>query len=224
MDAPRYHATSQGVAGDNAAIAYSVQLEVRGPNGESTQAFVIVTRDRGATWTPAPFVRTIASNLRFWGFPVWPPEAIDEIEFDDGSLRIRFRDEWMMFEPGGESMWTGRRLPGDLWTVARVRLMDYDNADKATTAPPIDVSLPAEISPPPPTVVDALASRIARSVPPRGIDHYAWLIAIPCAAPFAVWGPSWRSIAAAIAMVTAIPIVNILIARRHARRVCNGQP
>src|SRR5262245_15635501 len=99
---PDTRATAQVVAGDLAAIAYSVRRLVRGPNGESHQAFVLCTRDRGVSWTALPLVRTIGSHLRFAGFPVWPPESIDAIDLAAGRLRIRFRDEWVAFEPGGE--------------------------------------------------------------------------------------------------------------------------
>src|SRR5678816_13467 len=104
---PRYRATAQHVAGDLAAIAYTVELLVTGPNGEGHQAFVLSTRDRGASWKALPLARTIASHFRFWGFPVWPPESIDAIDLDADKWRIRFRDEWVPFEPGGESLWTG---------------------------------------------------------------------------------------------------------------------
>jgi len=219
---PRYYATAQHVAGDCAAIAYTLEADVLGPNGETKQSVVIVTRDRGATWTPAPLVRTIRSNFRYWGFPVWPPESIDAIELDHASLRIRFRDEWVPFEPGGESLWSARRGFGDLWTVARIRLMDYDGADSPAWAPPIEVSLPPEFAAPSQALLDALVSRIAATVPISAFDRHGWLLAIPCAAPFAVWGASWRSFAATIVMLAALPVTSILVARRRCRRANTG--
>jgi hypothetical protein len=219
---PRYYASAQHVAGDCAAIAYTVEADVLGPNGETKQSLLLVTRDRGATWTSAPLVRTIWSNLRFWGYPVWPPESIDAVEIDDASLRIRFRDEWVPFEPGGESLWSGLRRSSDLWTVARIRLMDYDGDDSPAWVAPIEVSLPPEFAAPSQAQLSALASRIAADRPSSAYDRHGWLLAIPCAAPFAVWGASWRSLAATIVMLAALPITSILLARRRCRRANAG--
>ncbi len=222
MSEPRYHASAQHVAGDCAAIAYSVEGDSYGPNGQLKQSVVLFTRDRGATWTPAPLVRTIWSNFRYWGFPVWPPESIDAIEIDAASLRMRFRDEWVPFEPGGESLWSARRGSGDLWTVARIRLMDYDGADSPASVAPIEVSLPPEFAAPSRVLLDALVSRVAATVPISAFDRHGWLLAIPCAAPFAVWGASWRSFAATIVMLLALPVTAILVARRRCRRANAG--
>jgi len=222
--APPYHATAQHAAGDCAAIAYSVERTVRGPSGESFAAFVVCTRDRGASWTPAPLVRTIWSNFRHWGFPVWPPESIDEIDGADGKLGIRFRDEWVMFEPGGESLWRGTRGSDGVWSVVRVRLMDYDRADRGNTsgAPAIEVSLPPEFVPPPRALLDAVATRLARDTPSRALDRYGWLIAIPAGSSFAVWGASWRSVAVTIGILLVLPITSILVARRRVRSASAG--
>lgn len=221
---PQYHATAQHAAGDSAAIAYSVQRADRGPSGEAFQTFVVCTRDRGATWTPVPLVRTIASHFRYWGFPVWPPESVDAIDGADGALSLRFRDEWVMFEPGGESLWSGTRGRGGLWTVTRVRLMDYDRADRGNTgsAPAIEVSLPPGFAPPPSPLLDAVASRIARDTPSRALDKYGWLIAIPAGSSFAIWGASWRSVVATIVILAVLPITTILVARRRRRRANAG--
>ena len=168
----RYHATAHAVAGDVAAIAYSVERSNRGPNGESHQAFVVCSHDAGATWAPVPLVRTIGSSIRFWGFPVWPPEYIDTMGVERGLLRIGFRDDWVPFEPGGESLWTATHSSRRLWTVARIRLMDYDGRDVPGAPPPIDVELPPGFGLPSLRMLEVIASRVAADGPSRFADRY----------------------------------------------------
>jgi hypothetical protein len=216
----RVHPTAHAVSGDSAAIAYSVHRIVPGPNGESQQAFVLFSSDRGATWTPVPLVRTVWSSVRFCGFPVWPPESIDTIETKDGLLRIGFRDEWVAFEPGGESLWDGIRWPNGLWTVTRLRLMDYDGADIPGQAAATEVILPEGFARPSGIELETIASRLAREVPsPAMMERYPWLTAILAGSPFAIWGAAWQSWTAASAVIAGLLIASILIQRRHRRRM-----
>jgi hypothetical protein len=215
----RFHPTAQAVSGDSAAIAYSVHRIVPGPNGESQEAFVLFSSDRGATWTPVPLVRTVWSIVRFWGFPVWPPESIGTIDLKDGRLRIGFRDDWVAFEPGGESLWDGIRRPNGLWIVKRLRLMDYDGADTPGQAASIEVILPEGCANPPRAELEAVASRLARDVPsPAMMERYPWLTAILAGSPFAVWGAGWQSWTAASAVIVGLITASILIQRRRRRR------
>jgi hypothetical protein len=46
---------------------------------------------------------------------VWPPEAISELRIDRGRLSMIFRDEWVPFEPGGESLWRAEQEPSGRW-------------------------------------------------------------------------------------------------------------
>jgi hypothetical protein len=106
-----YQATARVVAADFAAIDYSVTREQPGPNGECRQAMILWSSDAGRTWAPLPLVRTLRSHLRFWGFPVWPPESIDSISLESGAVHLHFHDEWVPHEPGGESLPPGFEPP-----------------------------------------------------------------------------------------------------------------
>lgn len=90
--------------GPRAAIAYCVDLKNLGPNGEPHESFVIETENGGQDWVPAPLVRSLWSRLRFWGYPVWPPERISEIRCTNRELILLFEDEEVVYEHGGESV------------------------------------------------------------------------------------------------------------------------
>jgi hypothetical protein len=215
---PSYYATGYCIDADRAAIAYTVRRVVPGPNGESQQAFVLCTSDRGATWRPLPLVRTVASLVRFWGFPVWPPEFIAAIGFERGRLQIGFRDEWVVYEPGGESLWSGSCSARGLWSVRRVRPMDYPREDASAATRRIELNLPREFASPPASLTDALAFRLARDVPSSTIVRYSWWLAVLCAAPVAVWGPGWRAFLSLGGLLAAATIGSLLIERRRSRR------
>jgi hypothetical protein len=227
---PRYEATAQYVDGDVALIAYSVDRHsvkpvVLGPNGESHQAFVVSTRDGGATWSCLPLVRTIRACFRHSGFPVWPPEHIDTVAIEHGLVRIGFRDEWVMFEPGGESMWTATRSARGLWTTTRVRLMDYDGKDAKDAPqppPPITVDLPSGFGPPPADFLDGLATRLGGDTRARFAERSAWPVAILSAAPITIWGPGWWFLSVLAGIAIGLPTTSILIERRRHRRTVAG--
>jgi hypothetical protein len=214
----RYHPTAQAVAGEVAALAYSVHRTVSGPNGEWHQAFVICSRDAGATWSCLPLVRTMWSCLRFWGYPVWPPEEIDAVTIERGVIGLGFRDEEVPFEPGGESRWTGRRSLRGLWTVARVRYMDYDGADRPISPPPIAVNLPAGFGAPPSELLDNLASALAADTRLRIAGRFGWLLAFPAGAFAFLLGESWWLLAIAMGLLFGLWVTTILAERRRHRR------
>jgi hypothetical protein len=53
----------------------------------------------------------------------------------------------VIFEPGGESLWQST-LSGSVWSVRKLRRMDYEGRDKATPFPRIALELPPSIRPP----------------------------------------------------------------------------
>ena len=215
---PRLEATAQDVAGDVAAIAYSVSRVVPRENGGRHQAFVVRSRDAGATWSCLPLVRTVGSCCRFWGFPVWPPEHIDAVAVEGERVRITFRDGWVPFEPGGESLWTGRRSSGGLWTVQRVRSMDYDGTDSPEPPQPIVVALPPGFRLPPAQLLERIASRLAVDTPSRVVERAAWAPILLVGIGTAVWGAGWWLLAAASVFLVGLPVLAILVERRRHRR------
>ena len=179
---------------------------------------MVCSRDAGATWIPVPLVRTIWSSIRFWGFPVWPPEYIDTIGVERGLLRIGFRDDWVPFEPGGESLWTANLPSRRLWTVARIRLMDYDGLDVPGAPPAIDVELPPGFGLPSLRMLEVIASRVAADGPSRFADRYPWIWSIPVGVTAATSGPGWALLAALAATAVGVPVLSVLFERRRRRR------
>jgi hypothetical protein len=214
----QYDATAQHVSGDVALVAYAVNRTAPGPHGHWYQAFVVCSRDAGASWVCLPLVRTIRSCFRYWGYPVWPPESIDDVGVEGDAVRIGFRDAEVIFEPGGESMWTGTRSRRGLWTVRRVRLMDYDGKDVSRPPPPIVVDLPAGFRPPPPQLLDQLAARLAGDTRTRVVDRLAWPAAIVAAAPTVIWGTGWQLLLSVVTVVVGLPVLAILVERHRHRR------
>lgn len=140
--------TAQLVISDSEAyIAYSETRSPRGPNGEPRIARLIHTADGGKTWKVITWRRHVLSRIRHPGFPNWPPEAIIAVEAKDREVAIIHRDEWVPFEPGGESLWQSTLVRGAWWTK-RLRSMNYENADAAMPISHVPISLPASILPP----------------------------------------------------------------------------
>jgi len=215
----QYEATAKYVAGDVGLIAYAVKRMAPEPHGHWHQAFVVCSRDAGARWVCLPLVRTIWSCFRYWGYPVWPPEHIDEVAMEGEVVRIGFRDEEVIFEPGGESMWTGTRSARGLWTVKRVRLMDYDGKDASSRPPPpITVELPIGFRQPPAHLLEQLASRLASDTRVGVVDRLAWPAAILAAAPTVIWGPGWQLMLSVVTVLLGLPVLAILVERRRHRR------
>ena len=105
--------------------------------------------DGGSHWRALPWRRTIFSRWRHPGYPNWPPEGVLGICRTNGQLSITHRDEWVPFEPGGESLWQSS-FDGANWAVRRLRFLDYEARDNPAPIPEIDLalSLPASIQPP----------------------------------------------------------------------------
>jgi hypothetical protein len=217
-DCPPYWPTAQAAAGATAVIAYSVRRLHRGPNGETNEAFLLSTQDAGAVWKELPLVRTIWSYVRFWGYPVWPPELIDSVAVTGELVRIVFRDEWVPFEPGGESLWKAVQSSNGLWLFERIRLMDYDGADIPRAPPPIGIQLPEGFHQPPPEMSEAVAARIAAEVSVSFDDRFWWLPGVLTGAAIVLTGPGWLLLAAAVLSVTSLPLLSILLERRRRRR------
>jgi hypothetical protein len=206
------------VAGEVAVIAYSVTRVIPGPNGESSQAFVVRSADAGATWSCLPLVRTMLSSVRFWGFPVWPPEHIDTLAIESGLVRIGFRDAWVPHEPGGESLWTGVRSARGLWTVRRIRRMDYSGTDAGEPPPPIGVDLPGTFRPPPAELLVPLATRLASDERANVDGRLGWVFVLAIGSAAALLGMGWRLLGVAAALATSFVVLCILGERRRYRR------
>jgi hypothetical protein len=131
-----------------AYVAFSDERKPVGPNGEQRVARRVHTTDGGQSWTDVSWRRTILSRLLHPAYPNWPPEATISIAAGSGGLTIRHRDECVLFEPGGESLWEST-FRGKAWSVQKLRLMDYEGSDRAMRIPNISLSLPTSVRPPP---------------------------------------------------------------------------
>ena len=129
-----------------AYVADSAERSPRGLDGEWFLARLLHTADGGSHWRALSWRRTVFSRWRYPGYPNWPPEHILGIYCTDGKLIIPHRDEWVPFEPGGESLWQAS-FNGASWSVRRLRFMDYETRDNPAPIPEIDpaLSLPASI-------------------------------------------------------------------------------
>jgi hypothetical protein len=138
--------TAQLVVSDEEAyLAYSVERRHR-PNGEWRIAQLLHTRDAGESWIANPMKRSLWSRVAA-PLATWPPEDILTIELADSSLAIVFRDEWVPFEPGGESLWRATER-GGVWHIRRLRLMDYEGEDSPLDPPSVPLALARTIKPP----------------------------------------------------------------------------
>ena len=152
----RRRLTAQLVLSDREVVlAYSYLRGDPGPNGESHVARLFRTTDGGASWSSVSMARTWFDRVRFWGFPVWPPEAVSSVVARGQDIEILFRDEWVPFEPGGESLWRGRLTAAGRWRMSRVRHMRYDTDDPAIPIPEIALDLPRSVAPPSDERLDA---------------------------------------------------------------------
>jgi hypothetical protein len=136
-------------------LAYSCFRLEPGPNGEFHVARLFRTADGGARWSPVSLVRTWFNRLRYWGFPVWPPEAVSSLAVCGQGIEMLFRDEWVPFEPGGESLWRAQLTASGHWRVSRIRLMRYETDEPAIPVPEIALDLPTSVMPPPEDLLDA---------------------------------------------------------------------
>jgi len=136
------------LCGDGALLAYSVRNDTRGHDGETHFAALLSTRDAGDTWTRIPLHRTFLDRCRHWGYPTWPPEAIIELASSQSGTQMVFRDEWVPFEPGGESLWRAVQHRNGKWSISRIRYMVYDSEDCPSQIPEIALLLPPTMKSP----------------------------------------------------------------------------
>ena len=147
-DIPVGSCTAQLVVSESEAyVAFSIERRPRGPNGEPRVACLLHTTDGGRTWTQMSWRRSVWSQLRHPGFPNWPPEAVISISVHPRGLTITHRDEHVIYEPGGESLWEST-FRGSAWSIRKVRLMDYEGNDNTMAIPQLALDLPPSIRPP----------------------------------------------------------------------------
>lgn len=127
--------------------AWSCRREQPGPNGEPDVAVLLHTTDGGRSWDVVPLRQALWARLRRPGFPTWPPEAVLELGWEEDRLWMVHRDEWVPFEPGGESLWRSTRSRAGTWSHRRLRTMDYEGADSPLRPP--EVGLPEGLLAPP---------------------------------------------------------------------------
>ena len=130
-----------------AYLAYSDERRQLGQCGEPRISRILHTVDAGLTWHELPWVRTLMSRIRHPGYPTWPPESVQQLMLRDGRLVITHRDEWVPYEPGGESLWESVFAHGE-WHTSRIRAMDYDGRDAASPLMRPLAQLPSEFHPP----------------------------------------------------------------------------
>lgn len=132
------------ISDTEALLAYSIRNEDRRLNGERQIAALLHTLDAGQTWSQLPLRRTIVSYFH-WGLPTWPPEAILELSLAGSEFQIVFRDEWVPFARGGESLWRASRRQNGKWALTRIRYMDYEGKDSPASIDGITLELPESI-------------------------------------------------------------------------------
>jgi hypothetical protein len=131
-----------------AYLAFSEERRSLGPNGEPRIARILHTRDQGVTWREVPWVRSLMSRIRHPGYPTWPPELVIGMRMREGLLRIIHRDEWVPYEPGGESLWESTLDDGE-WHLLRIRLIDYETSGAPTHPYRIGRRVPTGFQSPP---------------------------------------------------------------------------
>ena len=135
------------ISDTEALLAYSIRNEDRRLNGEARMAALFHTLDAGQTWTRLPLRRSFVAYFH-WGLPTWPPEAILELSLADSEFQIVFRDEWVPFARGGESLWRASRRQNGKWALTRIRYMDYEGKDSPASIDGIALELPESIRKP----------------------------------------------------------------------------
>jgi hypothetical protein len=159
-DIPADSFTAQLVVSEREAyVALSRERCPVGPNGEPRVAVLLHTVDGGEVWKELPWRRTFLSRLLYPGFPNWPPEAVMAIAVEGDSVIIVHRDEHVIFEPGGESLWESV-FHGVTWSVRKIRRMDYEGTDSSAAIRQITLGLPHTIRPPDPLAQGKVANDI----------------------------------------------------------------
>ena len=216
-----YHITAESVLGETAVVAYSARRSKGGPNGEWQTAFLLRTKDRGATWTEIPLTRDAWGFFYYPGFPVWPPEYVSSVQAGSETVIITFRDEEVLFEPGGESLWGGTLSPRGVWKIRRIRRMHYAPSFDDWRAPPaLDLQLAVGFSPPGEAVVRRAAARAAAYFA-VGVPNWLWWF--PGLAAGVLFGAGAFVTAAALlgASIIALPLSLFLLDRRRQRHAAS---
>lgn len=213
--------TSQCSLGDESVVAYSAKRSLRGPNGEARVAFLLRTLDRGATWRHVPLTRDAWSFLIFPGFPVWPPEFVSNVELGSETVTITFRDEWVIYEPGGESLWTGALSPRGVWRIRRVRRMRYEEGEDDSETPPLPLRLPAGFAAPDAALVERVAAR-AGAYLYVGVPDWLWWVPALAVGILVGEGSLVRAASLLAAAVLGMPLLWFLIDRQRQRRAARG--
>jgi len=210
--------TAQSFLGDAGVIACSVsQWNPRMSLGPHV-AFLLRTNDRGKTWVPVPMTRDVRSFLRYLGFPVWPPEFVLHVEAGARGTSMMFRDEWVIYEPGGESLWTAALSRRGLWRLRRIRRMQYENSvDDSTEPAAIPLQLPEGFKSPDAAFVERVA---AHAYSYKSVDAPGWLWPFPGLALGMLIGAGAIKTAIGLigAAVISIPVIWFLLDRRRLRR------
>jgi hypothetical protein len=121
----------------NAYRVECVELAQARENGESSICFILKSSDDGKQWNRLPMKLSLFSRIISFS-ATWPPESVDKLFFDRGTIAIEFRDHWIPDErpilPMGldqESLWRAsydqRR---SRWTLKRLRVLDYPDKDR----------------------------------------------------------------------------------------------
>lgn len=219
---PEWHVTAQHAAGDAAVVCYTAKRSTWWPAGMGHAAFLLGTTDRGATWRQLPLTRDVWSYLRYPGFPVWPPEFVTGVEVAAETVTLAFRDEEVVYEPGGESMWSAMRSPRGLWRLRRVRKMRYViSGDDGTEPSPIALELPAGFVPPGERMVEKAAAGAASYI---AVDVPLWLWTIPALAVGILIGAGAivSAISLVVAMAIGLPVTWFWLDRGRQRREAAG--
>ena len=81
-----------------------------------------------------------------------------ELTNEHSRIQMSFRDEWVPFEPGGESLWQAIQHQNGRWTTSRVRYMDYDGPDSPSRIEEITLRLPTTMKKPGDNLLKELVS------------------------------------------------------------------
>ena len=130
-----------------AYLAYSDERRMLGHNGEPRISRILHTKDAGLTWHELPWVRSLMSRIRHPGYPTGPPESVQRMTTRDDRLVITHHDEWVPYEPGGESLWESVFEHGE-WHTSRIRALDYEGRDAVSMRTRPVMLLPAGFKPP----------------------------------------------------------------------------
>ena len=132
---------------NEAYVAFTEERIPRGPNGEVNIAAILHTKNAGEVWEMITWARSFWSKICYPAFPTWPPESVLSLAIENSVLVVTHRDEWIPFEPGGESLWQSRLSRGR-WSTRRLRHMDYEGKDSPAPIAEFRLALPQSIASP----------------------------------------------------------------------------